>query len=212
MFHNPPARAPIITIEGPDQSINTILMEQLSYHIKTPSNRSPRYNEDFSTIGLLVSQSRRGLIELSDLVHYNLRNANLWEHQADLRELSKAGVTVIFNNYVLSNRATLLMKGNMSIELCPQLDTGLLKPDLQFLVECNHSRLNNLPSLFSWDTIQTRINLSEAYNQMATSYPDLHVIDYTTEDILDAAEKLINLYDQLKLDQLPGIQVFSGEE
>ena len=60
MSLNPFYRAPIITIEGADRSTNTILAENLSHNIKNPSNTSPRYNEDMSAIGFLVSESRKG--------------------------------------------------------------------------------------------------------------------------------------------------------
>ena len=210
MSLNPFYRAPIITIEGADRSTNTILAENLSHNIKNPSNTSPRYNEDMSAIGFLVSESRKGFGEITDLVQYNLRVANMWEFQPELRQLANTGVTPIFNNYVFSNRANLLKKGTVSIELCPQLDAGLLKPDLQIYVKSDPETLKGIPTFFPWDTAQTRLEQSQAFNKLAETYPNLHVIDNSPEDILNAAHKVLEIYNQLKLEQLPKITIFNG--
>ena len=212
MSHNPIYRAPIITIEGADTSINKILSDHLTHHIQSPTNTSQRYNENMSPIGFLVGEANRGYGGISDLVHYNLRIANLWELQPELRELSITGETVIFNNYILSNRAQLLKKGTVSLELCPQFESGLLKPDLQIFVKSDPETLMKIPSLFAWDTIQSRLELSKAFDKIAETYPNLHVINNNPENILKAAEDVINIYDQFTKDQLSKFSISSGTE
>jgi hypothetical protein len=206
------SRAPIITIEGPDQNTIEFLTRRLAQHMKNPSNISTRYNENCSKIGYQVSQSKRGSVELPDLVHYTLRNANLWELQSELRVLSNTGITAIFNNYVLSNRAYLLSKGNASTEVCPQLDAGLPKPDLQVFVSSSSAALKLHPSALPWDSYQRRLALSNAFDCVAEIYPNLCIIDNKPNDILNAAEDLIVSYDKLKINQLKRIKCFDGYE
>ena len=203
-------RGPLITIEGTDAPVIRILTDHIAKHITTPVSSSPRYNENTSPIGSLVARARRNGIDFQDIVRYNLRVANIWEQQEDVQHLCEDGVTVIINKYVFSNRADLISWGSLSVESCPRLDAGLIKPDLQVFVSSDPVTITAEPPLFYLDDFHSRQRRTMAYDHMATRYPDLVVINNKPCDILEASEQLTNLVDELNQKQLPLLQYFDG--
>jgi len=203
-------RGPFITIEGTDTQVIRILTDHISKHIPSPVSRSPRYNENTSPIGNLVAQARRNILEFQDVVRYNLRVANIWEQQGDIKNYCENGTTVIVNKYVFSNRADLLSWGNLPLEICPQLDAGLIKPDLQILINSDPVTLEVEQPLFYLDDFPSRKRKTDAYEKMSTTYPNLHVINNRPCNILNAAESLTNLFDDLQRNPLPLLDYFDG--
>ena len=106
----------------------------------------------------------------------------------------------------------MLKKGTVSTELCPQFESGILRPDLQIFVKSDPETLKKIQSSFTWDTVQSRLELSEAFNKIVETYPNLHIINNAPENILKAAEEVIEIYNQLKINQLPKFAIFNGIE
>ena len=205
-------RGLFVSIEGPDPSVNKLLTEHLQLHAKNSVYAPNRYNDSRSTIGDLLNTSIYGRLELQDLVFYNLRNASFWEHQSAMRINCFNGTTIVTNNYVFTNRAILLSKGNVSTEICPQLDAGLIKPDIQFYVKSDTPDHCQVPSRFHRDTEESRALLTEAFINLSDTYKNLYIIENRPSNILDAAEQLVNKYDKVKSRLSHHLSYFNGIE
>jgi thymidylate kinase len=206
-------RAPFITIEGNDSSINHTVIQNLISQMAHPAVSAQRFNDQTSLLGIVLSRAKRGSLRLQDIVHYNLRVANLWEHQSDLQYLLRHGASVILDKYVLTNRAYLLSKGNVSLENCYQFDAGLAKPDIQIFIKNKVQTFEEKRARFPLDTILSRTKVSEAYDKLTQINPDIYVIDNIHSNITQVSEKVIEIYNQkTKIHRPSELSYFNGTD
>ena len=202
-------RQPFITIEGPNDYKNRRIMQQLANFIDGDVSTTIRFSEGMSKLGIILMKDLRDEIELTDTVRYQLRNANLWEHQTDIENMAMhENVTVITNQYVLSNRATFLSKGTVGVEFCSQLDHGLIKPDLQIYLKSEPLSLRRCISLSDRDDEQSRSMIAEFFSNLASKDEEIKTVNYST----NAIDEVIELYKKCVSKDLFDFQFFSELE
>ena len=189
--------APFITVEGGNDKANKSIIRALSQHNTFHTMTSIQYSESVSIVGTLLYRDDYDSIELPNLVHYQLRNANLWEVQDEIKSLTSDKITVISSSYVLSNRARMLSTGMVGKEFCCQLDAGLLKPDLQIHLQSDPVPLTNRVSTSRRDTFQSRIQIVESFKELSKNDQDIKTIIYQCKEDLDICkDQARSLFDE----------------
>ena len=212
-------RAPLISIEGIRNYRNALVAEKLTDKIEGQVRMNFAFEEGTTSIGSLLRRHSSGSLQLSDLVFYQLRNANLWENQFEIESLLKNYVTVIVTDYVSTNRAKFLSKGTVSPEFCYQLDEHLLKPDLQIYLKGPPIPLEVYPSVSEKDTRDSRKKLVESFDHLAKISDEIKTIDVYSrncrnlQELSDLSCKLtIDLFNETKFTKLNDFIYFNGYE
>ena len=78
-------RAVFVSIEGGDEKAVKAVIQGLSEHNAFNTVSSLKYSESTSEIGTLLYRDDYDSIDISNVVHYQLRNANMWEVQGELK-------------------------------------------------------------------------------------------------------------------------------
>jgi len=207
------SRAPFISIESIRPHINRYITSQLSRKLTSDSRINFSFEESISNIGLILNDSARGTFELPDIIVYQLRNANLWENQTEIKKLLSEQTTVIVTEYVLTNRANLLSKGIVSPEFCFQWDEKLLKPDLQIYLQSRPIPLNIKPSFSAADTFDSRKRLVNSFDALVAKDEEIKIVNSDmTNDFLahQLTESVVKLYSELKISDLKEFKYFDG--
>ena len=172
-----PTRAPFISIEGPDEQICKLLIYKLDQKLTKPSKSLVLY-ERLTAIGDIIARNRWGLLQLEDIVRHHLRIANLWEFQHDIRKFLKTKEIVTTYRYVHSNQIKTLVKGTLDIHVCRQLEVGLLKPDLQIILQPENYKNPYVDQIIALD-------------------PDISIIEYHTNSANQNVEEVLTLINSL---------------
>ncbi len=188
-------RKPIVSIEGSFRSDCYYVARQLSYFIDNSCSLNDCLDRNKSALGDIVSEALRGGIELQDLVLYHLRSANLWEYQEKFKLMSENGITILIMDYVLLNRARLMQKSNVSFDVCPQLDAGLIQPDLQIYLKNELS--NFIPLNKDEDELESYQKLNQAFDKLVDLNPEIRVVDVDPHDSQRAANEVLSLYNSI---------------
>ncbi len=188
-------RKPIVSIEGSFCSDCYNVARQLSYFIDNSCSLNDCLDRNKSALGDIVSEALRGGIELQDLVLYHLRSANLWEYQEKFKLMSENGITILIMDYVLLNRARLMQRSNVSFDVCPQLDAGLIQPDLQIYLKNELSDF--IPLNKDEDELESYQKLNRAFNKLVDLNPEIQVVDVNPHDSQRAANEVISLYNSI---------------
>jgi len=207
-----PPRAQLISIEGVRPQQNMFVAEKLAAALNGRSKVYFAFEDRSTTLASLIRHYVRGTLNFSDVVIYQLRNANMWENQYEIEQFLKRRYTVITTSHVLTNRAILLSKGLVGPEFCYQLDEGLLKPDFQFYIKGPPVSLEAKPSINDSDTHESRTKLVESFNLLATQNEEIKVIDgWNYNPFLDkSADKTIGLYNDTRIPCLSEFKYFDG--
>jgi thymidylate kinase len=207
-----PPRAPLISIEGVRPHRNALVTEKLAAALDGRSKVYIAFEDRSTTLASLIRHHVRGTLNFSDVVIYQLRNANMWENQYEIEQLLKRRYTVITTSHVLTNRANLLSKGLVGPEFCYQLDEGLLKPDFQFYIKGPPVSLEVKPSINDNDTEDSRLKLVESFNLLATQSEEIKVINgWNYNPSLDlSADQTISFCKNTRIPCLGELKYFSG--
>jgi thymidylate kinase len=197
-------RAPLITVEGVRESERLYVMTWLTHEIKTRVLTNRHLENNLSNISAILRKNGCETFELSTIVAYYLRNSSLWEFQSDVKKILNNNVTVILDNYVLTNRANLLSKGLVSPDFCFQADEGLLKPDLQIVIPSNPESFLQKPPRNASDSSESRTRVASSFISLAEQNSDINVI---TNDLVNQAKQL---YHGLKLSSFHEFKYYNG--
>jgi hypothetical protein len=196
-------RAPLITIEGVNFDERQYVITWLSHEIKTRTLTNRHIEDDSSKIAIVIQKSENEYetFKLSAIVKYYLQNSNFWEIQSDIEKLLNKNVTVILDNYVLTNRANLISEGLVSPDFCFQADEGLLKPDLQMIIPSKPGQL--LHDFFS-ESIESKINFTKSLISLAERDSEVNIINN------DPVKQARDLYHGINLNDICEFQYYNG--
>ena len=191
-------RAVFVSIEGGDEKAIKAVIQGLSEHNAFNTVSSLKYSESTSEIGTLLYRDDYDSIDLSNVVHYQLRNANMWEVQGELKSYLTDKIIVLTGSYVLSNRARLISSGIVGPDFCYQLDEGLIKPDLQIHLQSNPVPLSNRISVSAKDTFESRSQIVEAFKRLSQNEQEVKTIIHQSDDDLNLCiEQARQIFDKI---------------
>lgn len=130
------ARGALIAFEGIDRSGKSTLVQALSDRLNNEDRFACTiaFPQRHTSIGAVINQHLRGMIELPDEHLHALFSANRWEFKQCITSMLQEGSVVLLDRYVYSGLAYSVAKG-LAPEWCRSFDAGLPEPDLVFYLD-----------------------------------------------------------------------------